>query len=90
MNENETLNEYKGYSLFNDVEDKELQARNRGVVLANLTEGGMQGDKVKHGATSEIVGYFQEIPVEQRQAALTVMMKTLEDRGITITDVVMN
>jgi hypothetical protein len=90
MKENEILNEYKGYSLFNDVEDKGLQERNRGVVLANLAENGMSGDKVRHSATADIIGYFQEIPDADKLGVLNVMKATLEDRNITISDVVMS
>jgi hypothetical protein len=90
LESNEQVNEYKGYSLFNDIEDEALRLRNRGVVLANMAEMGMSGTNIKHGATADIIGYFSNVPVEDRQEVLAVMTDALAERGIKVTDVVLN
>ena len=90
MNVNETLNEYRGFALFNDVEDVELRNKNRGAVLANIIEDGMNGSKIRHAATADVIGYFSNIPEECRKETLTAMYAELSKRKINITDVSMH
>jgi hypothetical protein len=59
-------NEYQGYSLFFDVEDTDLRARNRSIVMYNVYD-----DHSKNGVTSAkalpiMLGYLQKIPLEER------------------------
>lgn len=64
-------NDYKGFSLFNDVEDKALQNRNRAVILTNIME--QYTDKNKFTTprgTALVVGYFDCIPQADRKDVL--------------------
>jgi len=88
MQEEKQINEYKGYSLFNDVEDPELRGFNRGTVLANMIESGQTGSKIRHDTTADILYYFSQVPEGERLIAITAMEEVLTDRGIKITDVV--
>lgn len=90
MNVNETLNEYRGFALFNDVEDVTLRNKNRGAVLANIIEDGMNGSKIRHAATADVIGYFSNIPKEDRKIALADMYDELAKRNIKVTDVSMH
>jgi len=88
MPEEKQINEYKGYSLFNDVMDDELRGFNRGTVLANILESGQVNTKVRHDATADLLYYFSQVPKQERLCAITAMEDVLADRGIMITDVV--
>jgi hypothetical protein len=69
-------NNYKGFSLFNDIEDAALRNRNRAVVLANIAEDNMdkKTKRVNLKGASLILHYFKEVmdadkaDVEQRFA----------------------
>jgi len=60
-------NDFKGFSLFNDITDSELQARNRAVVLSNIAEDHTNKEKrINAKGASLILGYFSLIPPDQR------------------------
>ena len=42
----EKNNEYKGYGLFNDIEDAVLRNRNQGVILANIATMNIREGKI--------------------------------------------
>ena len=88
--ESNQVNEYRGYALFNDVEDSYLRNRNRGVVLANMTESGMNGTSLRHASTADIIGYFSSVPDEEKRATLESMTEILAERNIVVTGVVLN
>lgn len=73
-------NEFKGYSLFNDVEDKELQAFNRARVMANIMEDHSVERNVNGTGLMLLMGYFQSLPEGQERedvhAALTKILTT--------------
>ncbi len=78
-------NEYNGYSLFNDVEDKTLQQRNRAVVMANIAEQYTQAKKITLKGTALILGYFGCIPQEERKPLYEVFEKTMKERNYVTT-----
>lgn len=80
-NENKT---YKGYSLFNGVEDFSLKSRNRGVLIANMVEEHFDTNtnRVSTRGLALILGYFNEIPSLERKAAHNALKKELANRGI--------
>lgn len=64
--------EYNGYDLFVDVEDVELQARNRAVVLWNIFESYCNGGKTAPPqAMVEMLGYLKQIPEDERRNVVT-------------------
>lgn len=75
---------YKGYSLFDDIEDFTLKARNRGVVMANILEEhyGKSFKKVSPGGLALILGYFTEVPALERKATKEAFEQILKERGI--------
>lgn len=79
-----TQENYKGFDLFNFIEDAALRNRNRGVVLANMAEDNMQGDKLSHKGMSMILGYFQLVPEEDRAHVKAGFVKQMAERGYGI------
>ena len=78
-------NDYKGYSLFNDIDSAFLRIKNRGTVLANMIETGQVGTSIKHDATADVIGYFGSIPDAEKSETLRSMQQELKTRGIEIT-----
>lgn len=76
--------EINGYSLFNEPEyddNKELQTRNRGVIMANILEDFFEDGKVKPMGYGILLGYFNEIPLEERNEVREEFLKQATERG---------
>lgn len=81
-------NEYKGFSLFNDVEDDLLRIRNRAVVLANMAEDNAEKvGKVSPRGASLIFGYFQLVPPHERIAVRDKFAEQMKARGFSVAEV---
>jgi hypothetical protein len=67
------MNEFHGYSLFNDVEDVDLRAYNRARVMANMLEQhtDKQTKKITQRGAALVFGYMNQIPDEDRRATHT-------------------
>lgn len=65
----EKYNDFKTYSLFNDIEDLELRNRNRAVVLANMAEDHIdrKSKRISPKGAALILGYFGKIDDEDDQ-----------------------
>ncbi len=78
------MDNFKGYSLFNDIKDETLQERNRAVVMCNIYEDNPHlSDKTttsKKGALL-IFGYMDKVPEEKRAALITTFHAQMETRG---------
>lgn len=77
-------NEYKTISLFNDIEDRELRNRNRAVILANELERGFTRGKVTAKAAAFIMGYFANVPEDERKEVKDKFIEFAYDRGFVI------
>ena len=76
--------EINGYSLFNEPEyddNKELQTRNRGMTMANILEDFFEDGKVKPTGYGILLGYFNEIPLEERNEVREEFLKQATERG---------
>lgn len=81
----ENNNEYKGYSLFNDIEDNGLRTRNRAVTLANIAEGHMNPEKqITPKGASTMIRYMELIPVEERTAVTERFIVAMKERNYAI------
>lgn len=74
-------NDYNGYPLFNGA-DKEIRFRNRGTIMANITEDFSEDGKVTAQGTSLILGYFNAVPAVERKATMSAYRAELDVRGI--------
>ena len=85
-------NEYKGFSTFFDIEDVALRNYNQSRVMANMAEAHIKkpnGDddktrQISPGGAALLIGYMNEIPLEERANVFTGFMKTMEERGYAI------
>lgn len=80
-------NEFKGFSLFNDIEDVDLRTRNRSVVMANMAEDHMdrKTKRVNPRGASLILNYFALIPKEERNYAKDKFSQDMTARGFALT-----
>ena len=69
------------YELFNDVEDKELQTRNRAVILWNIFESHTKNGQINAKGVVEMIQYTKAIPKEDRQAVVDKLQTFLKDGG---------
>lgn len=77
----ENKNEYKGYSLFKDVEDAELRNRNRAVVMSNIADFNIKKRKMTTRGAALLAGYFKEIPDAEKKIVLEKFEQTMKERG---------
>lgn len=73
--------EYKGFSLFFDIEDSELRSRNQAVVLANMAESNSKNRKISPNGAGLIIGYFDRIPKEERKTVYDKFVSEMKTRG---------
>lgn len=76
-----TVNQYKGYSLFNDVEDKVSQTYNRARVMKNMMLDHSDTNKVVSDiGQTMLMTYFTHIPESDRQAVHTKLAELLQQK----------
>ena len=77
------MNDYKGFALCSDIEDKELRIRNRGVIMANMADMYMdkKTKKISLRGAGLILGYFECIPKEERNAVEERFTSVMKERG---------
>lgn len=76
---------YKGFSLFNDIEDVALRTRNRAVVMANIAESNSRERKISAGGMGLIIGYFDKVPKTERKEVMTKFIQAMKERGYELT-----
>lgn len=76
--------EFKGFSLFNDIEDRDLRIRNRAVVLANIATNHAKKGKISAGAAGLILGYFGLIPADERGEVSESFKNFMFERGFNV------
>lgn len=77
------IEQVQGYSLFNDVEDKDLRCRNRAVVMANIFEDNIDvaSLKMKPSGAAVLIRYQQQIDEAERKQVHETLLEILEERG---------
>lgn len=78
------MDHYKGFALFNDVEDESLQSFNRGRVMANIFQDHMKDGRVNVKGTALVLGYFKEIPEAERLPAQMHFKQLMEKDGFAL------
>lgn len=79
-----TNDEYKGFSLFSDIEDLSLRTRNRSVVLANIAEGSSKNHKISPNGMALIIGYFDKLPKGERKSVMEQFIVNMKERGFEL------
>lgn len=77
-------NEFKGFSLFNDIEDVSLRNRNRAVVLANIADDNNRNNMISAKGGALILGYFQSLPEEDRADVRDKFAQQMRERGYVV------
>ena len=77
--------DFRGFSLFSDIEDYVLRVRNRACVLANMAEDNSQSSLINAKGVSLILGYFQQVPEDEREDLTAKFKTTMAERGFHIT-----
>ena len=85
MIENNKRTAYKGFSLFNDIEDYMLKTRNRAVVLANLADDNSEARRINAKGAALILGYFQMIPSDEREDVKKAFSENMVERRYLLT-----
>ena len=78
------MDEYKGFSLFNDIEDKELQTRDRAVVLTNMAENHSKNRRININGTGLILGYFKNVPDVDKNDVMREFKLKMAERGFIL------
>lgn len=83
---NQKYNDYKTYSLFNDIEDIELRNRNRAVVLANIAEDHIdrRSKRVSAKGAALILGYFGQVEEADRDEVKHKFAVNMCSRGFSL------
>ena len=82
LQENNVNNTYRGYSLFNDIEDASLRSRNRAVTLCNIAEAHTNKEKrISPGGAALMIRYTENIPEDERKTVLEQMVVFMKERG---------
>ena len=80
--ENLMANEFKGYSLFNDIDDASLRSRNRAVTLCNIAEAHTNKERrISPGGAALMIRYTEQIPEDERKTVLEQMVVFMKERG---------
>lgn len=74
-------NQFKGFDLFLDIEDKSLRNRNRAVVLANMADDHNKNRLISPKGAGLILGYFSQVPEEDREDVKNKFETNMKERG---------
>lgn len=78
------VNEIRGTSLFNDVEDRDLRIRNRAVIMANELESGHYRGKLHPRSVAFLWEYFDHIPAGEKKETQAKFIEFARERGFVI------
>lgn len=78
------MSEYKGFSLFNDVDDAVLRCFNRARVLTNIAEDHAENNRISPKGAMLILGYFGQIPMDERETLQAEFSKQMKSVGFQI------
>lgn len=77
---------YKGFSLFNDISDAALRTRNRAVTLANIAEDNTEKKRINMKGAGLIIGYFNSLPMHERNSVKDAFRENMQSRGFAIVE----
>ena len=75
---------YKGFSLFNDIEDVALQTQNRARVLFNIAEDHIKSKRINQKGVALILGYFNQVPEQDRLSVQGVFKDMMLKNGFIL------
>lgn len=80
------MNEFKSYSLFNDIEDVILRNRNRAVVLTNIAQDNIdrKSKRVSMKGAALILGYFKHVADDDKNDVKDRFAENMKQRGFAL------
>ncbi len=75
------MQDYKGFYLFNDIEDASLRNRNRATTLANIAEDNTKNRLISPKGASLILGYFGAVPDADKPSVSERFKQSMTQRG---------
>lgn len=75
---------FKGFPLFNEIEDDALRLRNQAVIMTNLLEDNFFKGKISAKGASLIAGYMRNIPHADRKSLMDEFVEQAKLRGFEI------
>ena len=78
------MTQFKGFDLFNDIEDNTLRNRNRAVVLANIAEDNTRNRLISPGGAGLILGYFKQLSEADRSDVKERFRNNMVERGYVL------
>lgn len=82
--QNKKNDNFKGFSLFNDIADSDLRMRNQAVVLANIAADNVRDKKISTKGASLILGYFGLIDAEDRDEVKERFKQRMLESGFSL------
>jgi NADPH-dependent 7-cyano-7-deazaguanine reductase QueF-like protein len=79
-----SIDNYKGFELFNDIAEQSLRTRNRAVVLANMIVDNMREKKLSPKGVTLVLGYFNQIPLPERKEVQAALVEDMSARGFQL------
>lgn len=77
------MSDFKGYPLFDDVDDVEIRRRNQATSMVNMFEEHSRGGKVSAKGLQLIVEYFSKLLPTERASVRAMFTDVLKQRGNT-------
>lgn len=77
-------NQFKGYSLFNDITDTALRIRNQSVVLCNIAESNVVKGLISPRGAALILGYFNFVSPADRGTVKEEFKTRMGERGFKL------
>lgn len=74
--------EFNGYSLFTDLEDKEAQIYNRARVMKNMMMDNSKDKVVNAQGKFLIIGYMNQLPTEDRATVYSKLEELLKQKEV--------
>lgn len=75
------MTQYKGFDLFDDIEDEALRNRNRAVVMANIVEDNTKALRINAKGAGLLIGYFSAILPEDKKSVRKLFEEFVKQRG---------
>lgn len=77
-------NTFKGFNLFNDIEDTALRNRNRACVLCNIAVDNTRNKLISPKGASLILGYFGLLDMKDRNDVQTRFTQRMLESGFAL------
>lgn len=88
MTQEKQVNEYKGFSLFNDVDEAPLRTHNRARILANIAQDNTNKLKrISANGAGLIMGYFLRVPEGERASVRDAFATLMKKDGYELSKV---